>query len=990
MNATFDHKPKTPHTSGRRPQLRHATVARKDVQMYWTKATRVASTVCVRAVQPVLATTLYIPPYDNAEDLVAFDTHMEDIEVQFPGIPHVLLGDVNATTNRKAMLRIKRLGFCDITPQNPNFTRGDSSGTRPSRVLVKNGMTGLVSSVETINVDTLSDGHRPVRIKIQLYECKGRTVSSYSTRLHDISELQQTRPPLTEARKETLISDIGYMDLLRAGNDTRRHRRRLRNWGIHPPSVREIQKKANAQDHMKAVSLKDALLSDRRRGGPGMIRVAGRNTSNFDDIEKSMRDHFEQLWGEPTQTTFEPMEVMSPSQRELNKSIMTAPITEEEVAVVLQQLKPKAVCADFKAGRLLKDLNPEDTKRLTDTLNKPIPSVHVLVALVPKEEGILPPEKHRGISCPPLLFKLKRMVQAVRAKAILNSFGVLHSSNFSFRTGRSIQQVLTCLSAFLDINPRGKYMVGSADAIKAYDYVSHVVADKILERYGLLTPETSYCLRTFLATLVLGEGLSKTILVKRGLPQGDLVSCTTFTLVTDYVLRLMPSIPRIPITAGVVDDFVFVSLVEEGEAILDELRQAWGALGIGVSKIRAITASDCTTIPNFVQARHGRVLGACIHLDDCHFCDRASLVEQDLINKIDMIEAFVPWELDRVKATEMFVASKVAFFPDECTRVENIQKRLYGVIKRGIGNPNITLKKGFNESQTCPRRMGGRGIPDITKIRAVSLLNSISSLVTVCYDPKKFIIPSMQGCGPFGKRIKQSMKDLEIHWCDDPRPGVGCVRAVCDQIGSHTLSGDVIAVDASFDRKSNSAVIGLASPENDGSITIGIEGFVGSSYEAELCGIAIAAGLKPTKILNDNKSAVDTILGLAKPTGGGTYGLVQTVKSLMTGINLQWVRGHQDESEHADHKANVKADLATKQNPTFFMPRAQMDTTYHGSFVDTYGGTTTDLSWQWKQMTRGQWSGDVVNTRVNAKRSVEWRRCQHACERKEVSGVETL
>eukprot|EP00759_Apiculatamorpha_spiralis_P035373 PhF_6_TR36174/c1_g3_i4/m.52685 len=58
-----------------------------------------------------------------------------------------------------------------------------------------------------------------------------------------------------------------------------------------------------------------------------------------------------------------------------------------------------------------------------------------------------------------------------------------------------------------------------------------------------------------------------------------------------------------------------------------------------------------------LQARHGRVLGACTHLDDCHFCDRASLVEQDLVNKVDMIEAFVPWEFDRVKAIEMFVAS---------------------------------------------------------------------------------------------------------------------------------------------------------------------------------------------------------------------------------------------------------------------------------------------------------------------------------------------
>ena len=42
--------------------------------------------------------------------------------------------------------------------------------------------------------------------------------------------------------------------------------------------------------------------------------------------------------------------------------------------------------------------------------NLPMREIHTLVALIPKEEGILHPDRFRGIACVPFLYKLKRTI----------------------------------------------------------------------------------------------------------------------------------------------------------------------------------------------------------------------------------------------------------------------------------------------------------------------------------------------------------------------------------------------------------------------------------------------------------------------------------------------------------------------------------------------------------------------------------------------------
>lgn len=927
-NISFHREKLPPGAKGRKSHVRSAIIYSKQLGVYAVRSEGHTTTILIRAKQPVLITCSYVPPVVNGErsQVITTAEFVKSVNSEFPGIPHIFLGDINETTTRITF----DLGrdWLDVTPLDPNFVRSNCS-TRPSRVLCRNLAHMIVRDI-MVHPDAykLSDGHSVITFNLDLFPFRGLTVKSQNIPL-DPDDMVKVLPVLSSERHCPQISTVTCLE-----------RKFIRD-KLFAESLKSMGKLDDETVELNDVKLNMKACLDPRLsyGGPCALRVNDHVLTEFHAMETEITEYYSKIWSRREVPDIGLKSHLPEDVLKSRREQMMSEFTVSETQQAISSVRASATCSDHDL-RTLKEINTrakegdddaiQKISRLTEDLNKNTPRVvHCLVALLSKVPGVPSKEQLRTISCPPMWFKIFRQIICSRIKEFLGSeFGEFREENFTFRTGRSIQSVLMCIRAFFDLPESYCYAIYTGDAVKAYDYVQFNVINQILDLYGILCPATDYFRFEIFYTLVLGEGLSRAIRVLASLGQGDPLSCISFTCLADVVLRLMPSIPRCAFSALIVDDFCAIAPVRKHEEVFQALESAWGRVGIGIAKLKAISLSGDPALGRFSNSSFGRVLGGCFFRGSSPPCTCSEKFDDRVSQIVAIVKAYTPCEILRANLCRQYIGSLITFFPSRCIKLSKPQGTLCSIPRRGLFNPNYTQARGILQSQFASLASGARGIPCLSYLQSRSLLGIIRAALATDFAARAYLLKALKGATHLRDDFDMACERLQLRpsW-KRPEPFPLPEELTCEFISN--AKGKKIAVDASFNPDTLSGSIGFAYKDLDAirTATIGIRGVVHSSFEAEICGVASAYCLSPKEILNDNR-AVTLVAGKVPRPGDKCVGVRSFLYRMPIKPTLSWVKGHQtveDLKTNEEAFLNDAADLAAARPTTASVSRSDFD-----------------------------------------------------------------
>eukprot|EP00759_Apiculatamorpha_spiralis_P013430 PhF_6_TR20102/c0_g1_i1/m.29254 len=218
-------------------------------------------------------------------------------------------------------------------------------------------------------------------------------------------------------------------------------------------------------------------------GGPIALTLGSRVVMDFASVEDASYQHFRNIW---TNSTAIRLGVVPGDYPDFS-SLLDSPYSRSEVVEALLSLRPKAICCDYKIKQVRSVVAQAEkgilrASRNIDILTRQIGAlevVHSHIAVIPKVSTVPTPTQLRPIGCVPLNFKIERRITCNRILSVLPRD--LHPCNFTYRRGRSLQYVLIAIEAFFGIPDNCYHGVFSADAVKAYDNLSHTLLDDVLQ-----------------------------------------------------------------------------------------------------------------------------------------------------------------------------------------------------------------------------------------------------------------------------------------------------------------------------------------------------------------------------------------------------------------------------------------------------------------------------------------------------------------------------
>jgi len=220
-----------------------------------------------------------------------------------------------------------------------------------------------------------------------------------------------------------------------------------------------------------------------------------------------------------------------------------APVSEDEVARVVQGLKPKKTCDTIGMSvwllkRCFKHILAPLTKLINSSFEQGIfPSILKLAKVIPifKKGDPLQRSNYRPISILPVLSKVYEKVFLERMMGFLEQFEILDPKQFGFRKNRSTVDAITELvESVVDGLGRREHVLSIfLDLSKVFDCVHHETLLLQLESHGIrglpLQWLSSY-LQDRQQSVQIADAMSEELYMPYGVPQGSVLGPVLFVL----------------------------------------------------------------------------------------------------------------------------------------------------------------------------------------------------------------------------------------------------------------------------------------------------------------------------------------------------------------------------------------------------------------------------------------------------------------------------
>ena len=284
------------------------------------------------------------------------------------------------------------------------------------------------------------------------------------------------------------------------------------------------------------------------------------------------------------------------------------PITKSELELALASADANK--ASGPDGRSLVALRKAPVGALLQQLNLwlvssalPTQLHDCVTTLIPKEIGTSDPSKFRPITVSSWLV---RIYHKILAKRLSNSCPVSDRQK-AFREGDGLSENVNILKHLLKDRSNAKaktkapLCLAFIDVRKAFDTVSPEALENACHRAGVPSPIVQYIRGVYSSNstrLTVGGELSASISCRRGVKQGDPLSCFLFNLVMDWCLgALDPNLGVKMGEEGILNHLAFAddtAIITESEAALDHQVTAV-VKDLALCGLR-VNAAKCSTI----------------------------------------------------------------------------------------------------------------------------------------------------------------------------------------------------------------------------------------------------------------------------------------------------------------------------------------------------------------------------------------------------------
>eukprot|EP00757_Euglenozoa_sp_SAG-D1_P019618 gene19618-116_t len=430
-----------------------------------------------------------------------------------------------------------------------------------------------------------------------------------------------------------------------------------RAWKPQASTYAEIWSKAEAQGKEYPRTLRPTKVSRLRKAesklvieravavGLGDIRLKERLNRNIKDIRKKL-SHYTQgpgaerhvactrqvfvpplgdkkQWTDFYKEKFSAKTEVPVEVYELDEKKIPPPFTVQQIECASGTLKKRARTKDFAVTHLEHFQEKEKKlicKEFTQWIKSGIP--------VEKNTGFLFPvrkpnkkgnDPRKGIYRPLCILglELKLFHHTIYLRVRDETRNVLERDNFQLAGGwckAGIQKIIMRAIAHLEAAKDNVVLI--ADILSAYDTVEH---EELLD---IVEEELGVEWRTVVASIlknqgfqiVLYDGLTDVIKLKRGLMQGSSLSVMLFLL---YVSKKPPIKSE---SWGIVDDITTLTTIEKVQKDIDGI-QAWTEkkkMSLATDKVEAVSHKAIEFTVNGVvkqSVKKARLLGACLHTD---------------------------------------------------------------------------------------------------------------------------------------------------------------------------------------------------------------------------------------------------------------------------------------------------------------------------------------------------------------------------------------
>ena len=857
--------------------------------------------------------------------------------------PLFFAGDINMTQNHRFVYAPPPLR--DVTPPEPNFVRGPAK-TRPSAAFAAREVRILSASV--LENCRVGDGHLPMAFNVHglswTLSCR-----RLMRELEEPEDLMEAADPATthtkmEPRDRGLavaaLADYIAHGTLKTYNAAKQHFKTLALPVLpHSKSTRSALRRriismSRPDRHGTSHAAWGRVIMESRIGPPpSVIHTPSGISSDFLEVTSAHHAYWSHIWGHTVAVNPDlGYTDLLDMDRNRNREVLGAPLTFEEVRDTLATLNPKKSTADLdltplrSMGMRAVDGFPSGVRQVTEIKNllnsERAGNVNVHVLLAPKTDT---PDihEHRPLGCIRARHLIRSRIYVKRVRTFNLPF---HEANFTYRTGYAATDPVVAIHAYItSILDSSPWAVFGADGVKAYDSVPHALADQLMRAYGLDTQHTLYECRRIFFILVMAKGTAAAIRALRGLIQGDPWSCIVFTLLADALCHwtqrdLWISRLFIPF-AQYVDDFIAViTETPQATALREIIEKHWKTMGMGASKWRLLRAGlpevegfDCTPVK--------APLGCCVHVDG-RACLRMSQLERLAEARIRTIRQLTFCDLTRGLLMERYVEPLFAHFPCPLSHetLTRVQTMMYDAISRGM--PNFHRRfRGLEEGHHVRALDGGRNIPNLLLLHDEVVLRVVRQALSTPSAGRRYVELACQKTTPHHRlsifhmaKAAMARSQITLHVASEARP-----------IPALLPPAEMLCVDASYAR--NAAKIGIAALLSTGevrTVTIGIEGKIFSSYQAEAAGLALVTlmGLEGP-LSNDNMGCVahNARMCALHPNLRQRLSLnnkAQPITLTVTRRNhsihgqLTWVKGHVENAETFEQMLNEYADAASK------------------------------------------------------------------------------